>query len=350
MAHLTMENLRHAGSIRGKDKERIAKNPESIYKSGTTSDWLMFKVHTEKTAPASSDEPALTNLQKIYFPEDGISKGDLIDYYKGVAPYILPYLKDRPESMNRHPNGIDKPGFYQKDLTGHVPRWLRTERIYSGSAEKSINYLLCQDKRSLLYMANLGCIEINPWFSRTSHLDRPDFLVIDLDPDGNSFDHVIQIAHEVHGVLDDVGAPNFCKTSGATGIHIGVPLNAKYDFDTARAFAEQVCRILSRNNPALTSVERNPDRRRKKIYLDFMQNRRGQTLAAPFCVRPKPGAPVSMPLAWDELKKGLKPEQFNIHNALDRIRRFKDPWKKTLGPAANLTACTKALQRKYLKD
>jgi bifunctional non-homologous end joining protein LigD len=329
----------------------VAKNPESLYKSGTSGDWLLVNKKTaasQKTV--ATDEPRLTNLDKIYFPEDGITKGDLIEYYSQIAPQILPYLKDRPESMNRFPNGIGKPGFYQKDVTGHIPRWLKTERIFSGSADKSIDYLLCQDQRSLLYMVNLGCIELNPWFSRIGKLENPDFLVIDLDPDDNPFEHVMNIALEVHEILDDVGAINVCKTSGATGIHIGVPLKAKYDFDTARAFAEAVCKIVEKNNPALTSMHRNPNRRRKKIYLDYMQNRRGQTLAAPFCIRPKPGAPVSMPLEWSELKKGLKPEQFNIHNAVKRIQSFDDPWNQVLGASVDLTKCTKLLERKYAND
>jgi bifunctional non-homologous end joining protein LigD len=268
------KHVKHVSSLKGNG---IAKNPVSPYRGGTTSDWLIVKESPPRKSAASIDEPRLTNLDKIYFPGDGITKGDVIDFYRGVAPYILPYLKDRPESLNRMPNGIAKPGFFQKDMTGHIPRWLKTERIFSNSADKSIDYMLCQDEHSLLYMANLGCIEINPWLSRVPRLDRPDYLVIDLDPDENSFDHVIAIAHEIHEILDEVGAANFCKTSGATGIHIGIPLGGKYTFDEARPFAENVCRIVARRNPALTSVERNPARRRGKIYLDFLQNRRGQT-------------------------------------------------------------------------
>lgn len=348
-------HLKHVDSKKASGAQRIARNPESVYKSGTTSDWRIIEQSARRGGQAGaespvSDEPRLTNLDKIYFPKEGITKGDIIEYYRAVAPFILPYLKDRPESLNRHPNGIERPGFYQKDMTGHIPRWLKTERIFSESTGKSIDYVLCQDERSLLYLANLGCIELNPWFSRVGRLDRPDFLVIDLDPDGNPFEQVIQIAREIHEILDDVGAAGFCKTSGATGIHIGVPTGARYSFDRVREFAEAVCQIVARNNPALTSVERNPNRRRKKIYLDYMQNRRGQTLAAPFCVRPRPEAPVSMPLSWSEVKKGLKPEHFNIENALNRIRKFDDPWRNVLGPGVDLTKCEKSLQRKYRKD
>lgn len=340
----------------------IAKNLESIYHAGTTSDWLIVtdtaqvsvserprvktkiaRIEKPITQP-KQDEARLTNLDKVFWPEEGITKGDLIDYYKSIAPFILPYLKDRPESLNRQPNGIAAPGFYQKDMTGYIPRWLKTERIFSESADKSIDYVVCQDERSLLYIVNLGCIEINPWFSRVGKLEYPDYLVIDLDPDGNSFDHVMEIAHEIRAILDKIGAKSFCKTSGATGIHIGVPTGAKYDFDQVRELAEAICRIVAKKYPATTSVERNPNRRKKKIYLDFMQNRRGQTLAAPYCVRPRKGAPVSMPLQWKELRPGLRPEQFNINNALSRIKRHPDPWKGVLGPAIDLAKCLKKLK------
>jgi bifunctional non-homologous end joining protein LigD len=317
----------------------IAKNLESAYHSGTSSDWLVV----EKTI--TEQEAQLTHLDKIFWPADGITKGDLLNYYKQIAPFILPYLKDRPESLNRHPDGITGPGFYQKDMTGYLPRWFKTEMIYSESTDKSIHYALCQDERSLLYIVNLGCIEINPWFSRVGHLEKPDFLVIDLDPDGNDFDHVIEIAHEFHKILDSIGAANYCKTSGATGIHIGVPTGAKYDFDTVRGFAENVCKIVCKKYPATTSLDRNPNRRRKKIYLDYMQNRRGQTLAAPFCVRPKVGAPVSMPLEWKELKKGLRPEDFHIKNAAKIIQKKEDSWKGVLGKAIDLKKCLEKLKK-----
>ncbi len=370
-------------SFKGKTAQVAVKNPESVYKSGTSADWILINAtaevaaekstrprHTQKAtfrplknsvAPKpklkptavtafTDSEPRLTNLDKIYFPKDGYTKGDVIEYYRGIASHILPYLKDRPESMNRHPNGIDQAGFYQKDLTGHIPRFIKTHRVYSQSGGRSIDYLLCQDERSLLYMANLGCIEINPWFSRYQSPEKPDFLVIDLDPDDNKFSDVIDIAHQVHEVLETVGAPAFVKTSGATGIHIGVPTGAKYTYDEVREFAEMVCRYVGRNNPALTSVERNPNRRRKKIYLDFMQNRRGQTLAAPLCIRPRDGAPVSMPLTWRELKSPLKPEQFNIQNALRRIQKLKDPWRGVLGSPLPLAKCIKKFEQNFSKD
>lgn len=335
----------------------VAKNAKGVYQSGTTSEWLYIDASAVAGAqkPKSKNKsrvhpldpnagPTLTNLDKIYFPDDGYTKGDVIEYYRSIAPYILPYLKDRPESLNRHPNGIKDKGFYQKDVTGHIPKWFKTKRIYSESSDKTIDYAMVQDERSLLYIANLGCIEINPWFSRQQKLDHPDFLVIDLDPDDNPFAQVVEVAHEFHRVLNNLDCDNFVKTSGATGIHIGIPLAAKYDFDAAREFAEKVSKLIQKKFPAITSMERAPAKRRKKIYLDCLQNRRGQTLAAPFCIRPRSGAPVSMPVTWKELTSKLKPEQFNIENAARRISEFDDPWAGVLGQGVNIQKSMKRLK------
>lgn len=359
--------------------EIIAKNAESVYRSGTTRDWLVLandpqvfakprlkaKVTPEKITKAAKpapsparervraasalEEPRLTNLDKIFFPEEKITKGDLLEYYRSMSEYVVPYLKDRPMSLSRHPNGITGAGFYQKDMTGHIPRWLKTERIFSESSDKSIDYVVCQDERSLLYIANLGCIELHPWFSRVGSLEKPDFLVIDLDPDGNAFSHVVEIAFAVKEVLDAIGAPSVVKTSGATGIHIGVPTGAKHTFDEVRVLAEEICKIIAKKYPSTTSIDRNPNRRRAKIYLDFLQNRRGQTLASPYCVRPRAGAPVSMPLKWSELTKRIEPGQFHLKNALARVKKHGDPWAGIFGKPINLQTCLANLRRKYHK-
>ncbi len=332
----------------------VAKNIKSTYKSGIQKDWLHLPSNQqrEKIGPQdiSTSGLRLTHLDKVFWPVEKISKGDLIDYYRSISQYILPHLKDRPESLNRHPNGINAPGFYQKDVTGYKPKWFKTQRIYSESTDKSVDYALVQNLDSLLYIVNLGCIEINPWFSRIDALDNPDFLVIDLDPDNNPFEHVVQIAKELHDILDAIGAPNYIKTSGATGLHIGVPLKAKYDFDAARTFAENVCNVVARKHPSTTSLVRNPARRKGKIYLDYMQNRRGQTLAAPYSVRPRPKAPVSTPLNWRELVPDLRPEQFNIKNTLARIEKIGDLWRPVLNESTNLEKCSALLRKKYLKD
>lgn len=338
-------HVKRVGKARSSDPQ-IAKNPLSVYQSGTSDDWKICAGQSRKAYP---EQPTLTHLDKIYFPQDGYTKGDVLHYYENVADFILPYLKDRPESLSRHPGGIDQAGFYQKDMTGHIPRWFKTHRIFSKSSERSIDYPVVQDKRSLLYIANLGCIEIHPWFSRIDHLDHPDFLVIDLDPDDNDFKDVVKVALAFHELLDKIGCRNYCKTSGSTGLHIGIPTAARYDFDEVRQFAESVARVIQKKFPTLTSLERTPSRRRKKIYLDCLQNRRGQTLAAPFCIRPRPGAPVSMPLDWSEVTARLNPEQFNITNALRRVQSKGDPWKAVLGQGVDLVKCSKRLERFLLK-
>lgn len=359
-----------------KSVEVVAKDPESAYSPGLSRAWLLLandgdllrkprgkKIPSSqpkravKTAPTKErarasvtlEEPRLTNLDKVFFPEEKLTKSDLIEYYRSMSEYVLPYLKDRPMSLNRHPNGITGAGFYQKDMTGHIPRWLKTERIFSESSAKSIDYVVCQDERSLLYIANLGCIELHPWFSHVGSLDKPDFMVIDLDPDGNPFSHVVEIAFAVKEVLDAIGAPSVVKTSGATGIHIGVPTGAKHTFDEVRELAEEVCKIIARKYPSTTSIDRNPNRRRAKIYLDYMQNRRGQTLASPYCVRPRAGAPVSMPLEWSRLTKRIEPGQFHLKNAAAWVKKHGDPWAGIFGKPINLKTCLANLRRKYGK-
>ena len=276
-------------------------------------------------------EVPFTNLEKIYWPESGFRKYDLIDYYIQVSDVILPYLIDRPQNLHRHPNGITSQGFYQKDNEGILPPWIDTYRIDSRSSEKTIEYMLCQNEATLLYMANLGCIEINPWSSRIQSLDHPDFTVIDLDPsDKNTFEEVIEVAQAAKEVLEKAGIRGYCKTSGSSGLHIYIPLGAQYTYDEARDFTKLLCYFIHEMLPETTSMERNVKKRGPKIYLDFLQNRRGQTLASAYCVRPKPGATVSAPLKWQEVKSGLKLTDFNIQTMPDRIKKVGDLFENVL--------------------
>ena len=289
----------------------------------------------------------LTNLDKLYFPDEGYTKGDVIEYYRKVAKYILPYLKGRPESLNRHPNGIDGESFYMKDVKDLPPEWVHVENIYSEHNEKDINYLVCNNEATLVYLANLGCIEINPWFSRVENLDNPNYLVLDLDPEDISFDKVIETALAVKDVLDIAGAESYCKTSGATGLHIYVPLNTKYDYDVARDFAHLIAKIVHDKTRSFTSIERSPSKRQKKVYLDYLQNRTGQTLAAPYSLRPKPGAPVSTPLKWDEVKVGINPKDYNIENTFRRLGQVGDILKGVLGKGIDIKKCIKRLEGEF---
>ncbi len=297
-----------------------------------------------KKATINSKVLKLTNLNKVYWPDEGYTKGDLIEYYAKISGYILPYLKDRPESLLRHPNGINGESFFQKDIAQLNAKWLKTKNIFSESNDKNIKYLVCNDEEALLYMANLGCIEINPWFSRIDNLENPDYFVIDLDPEEIEFDKVIETAQCVKEVLDEAGAESFCKTSGATGLHIYVALGAKYDYDTVKEFAYIIARLANDKIPGITSLERSPSKRKKKVYLDYLQNRRGQTLAAPYSVRPRPGAPVATPLDWSEVKKGIKPSDFNIKNIFRRLGQKGDIFQKILSEGIDIQKCIDNLQ------
>lgn len=279
-----------------------------------------------------------TNLEKVYWPDSGFRKYDLIDYYIKVSDYILPFLKDRPQNLHRHPNGIKKPGFYQKDTEGQMPDWIERVEIYSESAEKDIEYMLCQNEASLLYMANLGCIELNPWNSRKQHLDAPDYTVIDIDPsEKNSFEEVIEVAQAAKEVLNLAKIEAYCKTSGSSGLHIYIPMGAQYDYEQARDFTKLLCYYIQEKLPEITSMERAVKARKGKIYLDYLQNRRGQTLASAYCARPKPGAPVSAPLEWKEVKSGLKILDFNIQNMPERLEnQKKEFFSKVLGKGIDM--------------
>ena len=328
---------------------------------GMRTDKLPREIHQEdekKFEPKKQEEKApsgellkvngydvpISNLDKVYWPEEGITKYDLIDYYLKIAEVILPFLKDRPQNLHRHPEGIHHKGFFQKDIASIFPHWLDTVKVFSKSGEKEIEYLLCQHEAALLYMANLGCIEINPWNSKGSDLDRPDYSVIDIDPsDTNTFEESIEVAMVAYSILNRASIPGYCKTSGSTGIHIYLPLAAKYTYEEARDFTKLLCYFIHEELPKLTSMERKVDKRKGKIYLDYLQNRKGQTLACAYCVRPKPGAPVSAPLEWNEVKPGLKMEDFNIFTMKNRIKEKPNLFQGILQKGLDMAAAIEKL-------
>jgi bifunctional non-homologous end joining protein LigD len=282
----------------------------------------------ERVVTLNGKKVTLTNQQKLYWLDEKISKGTLLDYYLEMADYVLPFLKDRPLSLHRFPNGINDPGFYQKDIdTESAPDWLKTIQLHAASASRDVDYLVCNNAATLAYMVNLGCIEINPWLSRVKNLDNPDYLVLDLDPENIAFKYVVETALAIKELLDQLGAKAFCKTSGASGLHIYVPTGGKYNYETCRLFAEYVAKQVQQQLPDITSVIRSKSKRNKKVYIDYMQNSRGQTIASPYSVRPKPGATVSAPLNWDELTDDLAIADFHIGNMVDRIREVGDLWK-----------------------
>jgi bifunctional non-homologous end joining protein LigD len=330
------------------DKKAANEKNEKVVKAPVSKKKASVAAKQPRTVVAISDDAKeeivtlrghslkLTNLNKLYWPKEKISKRDLLNYYAAIAPYIMPYMKNRPQSMNRHPDGIDKPNFYHKNLADTAPDWLTTFPYTSDSDNKKTNYLVCTNEADLLYMASQGCIEMNPWHSRIPDVDHPDWCVIDLDPDTNTFNKVIETANVIKQILDSAGINSYCKTSGSTGLHIYIPLGAKYTYEQSRMLAQLVVQMAQAELPSFTSIERSPAKRKGKIYLDYLQNKTTQTIAAPYSLRPKPGAPVSTPLQWEEVTRGLKIKDHNLFNIFDRLKETGDIFKPVLGKGISM--------------
>jgi bifunctional non-homologous end joining protein LigD len=300
---------------------------------------------TDETQETEVDGHSLTfkHLSKLYWPKEGFTKRQLLNYYYEASPYILPYLKDRPQSLNRFPNGIEGKSFYHKDVTATAPDWVKQFPYRTNGENK--NFLVVEDTASILWMANLGAIEMNPWNSRIQTPDQPDWCIIDLDPsDKNTFNEVIETALVTKEVLDEFNVVSYPKTSGSTGIHIYIPLGAKYSYDESQLFAQIIANEVRNRMPSNTSIERMTNKRKGKIYVDFLQNRPKATLAAPYSVRPKPGATVSMPLRWEEIKKGLKMNRFTIENALSRVREQGDLFTPVLRKGIDMEKILNAIK------
>jgi bifunctional non-homologous end joining protein LigD len=265
---------------------------------------------------------AFTNLKKIYWPAEKYTKGDLIDYYRSVSKWLLPYLVNRPVVLTRFPDGIDGKSFYQKDAPVFAPEWMRTVPIWSEDTQREIKYFVCDDEESLLYLANMGSIPLHIWASRDGSLEQPDWCVIDLDPKEAPFSDVIRTAIVLHRVCESVGLPNYVKTTGKTGLHVLLPLGRQCTYEQSRMLGELLARVVLRELNDIATITRHVTKRGDKVYLDYLQNRHGQTIVAPFSVRPLPGATVSMPLVWDEVGPSLDPREFTIRNAIDRMERL----------------------------
>ncbi len=300
------------------------------------------KKRTKKIVEKEEEYSFFTHRDKLFWEREKITKGDVLNYYESIAPLILPYLIDRPESLKRYPNGIENPSFFQKNIKEY-PEWLSTFLVEHH--EKTINYALIQDKKSLLYVVNLGCIEIHPWFSRIQNLENPDFLVFDLDPEDIAFDAVVKTAQTLHALLEEIEVPSYCKTSGGRGIHVCVPLQARYTYEQAKQFSELIAIVIHRQLPEITSLERSPKKRQKRVYIDCYQNNFGQTIAAPYCIRAKPGAPVSTPLSWSEVKIGIDPLNYTLFNIANRLKKKGDLFKPVLEKGIDLKKSLKLLQK-----
>ncbi|HEV3482515.1 MAG TPA: DNA ligase D [Candidatus Acidoferrales bacterium] len=270
----------------------------------------------------------LTHLNKIYFPEDGLRKRDVLLYYLRVAPHILPFLKDRPLVLKRYPNGIDEQFFFQKEATS-APDWIRTVQIDSKERGGKMPYFLADDRADLLYLTNLGCIDHNPWSSRFDDQDHPDYVFVDLDPtDGTSFDVVLKVARAIHKQLESLKVRVYMKTSGASGFHMYIPLEPEYTYEEVRLFAGAIGQRVQAELPSLVTSERTVSKRRKgTVLIDALQNAKGKPLASVYSLRPFRGAPFSAPVSPRELAKGFEPKQFNIETILGRLKRPGDLWE-----------------------
>ncbi|CAN5157378.1 hypothetical protein BH20BAC1_BH20BAC1_05310 [soil metagenome] len=319
-------------------KKKLIKAPAKKERST-----LVNPAEKTQTRKLNGHELKFTNLNKLYWKEEKITKGDMLNYYYQAAPFILPYVKDRPQTLNRFPNGINGKAFYQKDVKGKVPDWINTFPYHSQGDKRDKEFLVVSNDASLLYMAALGCIEINPWSSSTRKPDHPDWCIIDLDPDKNTFKQVIETACVAKSILDEAGVSSFCKTSGSTGLHIYIPLGAKYTYEDSKEFARKIAKLVHAELPDFTTIERKTSDRGGKMYIDFLQNRPQATVAAPYSLRPKPGATVSMPMHWEEVTKSLEIKDFSIFNAIDRMREQGDIFKGVLGKGINLKKAEKVL-------
>lgn len=289
-----------------------------------------------------------TNLKKLYYPDEGYSKGDVLRYYDSVSGLILPHLKDRPLSLKRYPNGIKEQYFFQKDSPESFADWLRTESIESDHRGSTINYVFAEDRASLLYLVNLGCIDHNPWMSRSPNLDNPDFVLIDLDPQECSFELIVDAALLVKGVLDRIGLAGYPKTTGGDGMHVYIPVEPIYSYDDTRTFAELIARLVTREKPEMFTTPRSVSKRqRNRVYFDWVQNAKSKTIAAPYVLRAYSGAPVATPLEWAEVTHGLHPKQFNITNAPARFAQKGDLFAGVLEKPQTLDHALVKLEKLY---
>ena len=305
------------------------------------------------TAPSASIESAerhvaFSNLDKVFWPAEGHTKGDLIDYYRDISPWLLPYLRDRPVVLTRYPDGIDGKSFFQKDAPSFVPDWIRLERLWSEGSEREIGYFVVDDVESLLYIINMGTIPLHVWSSRTASLEQPDWCILDLDPKETPFVHVVTVARAIHRLCTAIGLPSYVKTSGSTGLHVLVPLAGQLTYEQSRTLGELLARVVVAQHPDIATIVRRPESRGPRVYIDYVQNGHGRLLAAPFCVRPLPGAPVAMPLTWREVNPRLDIRRFNIDNAATRMRKKKgDPLLPVLSEKPDVGAALVELSARY---
>ncbi|HKR55410.1 MAG TPA: DNA ligase D [Gemmatimonadales bacterium] len=341
--------LRHPVFLRWRDD----KEPEEcVLKTGSGEVGKWDAPAKEETPPSAespttpqSHEVVFSNLKKVFWPDDGYTKGDLIEYYRAISPWLLPYLADRPVVMTRFPDGINGKSFFQKDAPPFSPEWLRTERMWSEDTQREIDYFVCDDLDSLLYIANLGTIPLHVWGSRIASLERPDWCILDLDPKEAPFTDVVKVAKATKKLCDDIGLPAYIKTSGSTGLHVLIPMGRQVTYEQCRQLGGLLARVVAAELPDIATITRVVGKRGGRVYLDYGQNGHGRLLVAPFSIRPLPGAPVSMPLKWSEVTPSLEIGQFTIKNAPARMKKLKgDPVIPVLDEQPDLVKALGLLQ------
>ncbi len=266
----------------------------------------------------------LSHVDKVLFPEDGLTKGDLIEYYRRVSDVMLPHLRGRAVSMHRFPDGLDGDDFFQKETPGYFPDWIRTERVEKEGG--TVRHVVCDEVATLVYLANQACITPHVWLSRVDRLRRPDRMVLDLDPPDGAVAEVRRAARRVREALEELGLAPHLMTTGSRGFHAWVPLPRRDDFDTVRAFAHDLARVLAARHPERLTVEHRKDRRGERVFLDDLRNGYAQTAVPPYAVRARAGAPVATPVDWDELD-GMEPRRYTVRNVLQRLAQKEDPWR-----------------------
>lgn len=315
-----------AGSAAGNPGSRDVGNPAAA-ESGSPAPGEAAADPPPPADPAPVEKAvAFSNLRKVYWPAEKYTKGDMIEYYRAVSRWMLPYLKDRPLVLTRFPDGIDGKSFYQKDAPEFVPSWVRTVPIWSEDTQREIRYFVCDDVETLLYVANMGSIPMHIWASRVGSLEQCDWCVIDLDPKEAPFSDVVKTALALRAICESIKLPTYVKTTGKTGLHILIPLARQLTYAQSRTIGELLARLVLRDTGDIATITRHVSKRGTKVYLDYLQNRHGQTIVAPFSVRPLPGATVSMPLEWREVNQDLDPRNYTIRNAVERMEKLgSDP-------------------------
>ena len=291
----------------------------------------------------------LTSPDRVLFPDDGITKGDLFAYYDAVAPAILPHLRDRPFTLKRYPHGITQESYFQKQAPRGIPDWIPTRQFTThprDGGSRLVDFVLVNSREALLWAVQMNCIDMNAWYSRVDKPERPDYVVFDLDPADDAFANAITVAHRVREALEQLDLRSYVKTSGASGIHVLVPITRRSTFDETYEFAERVSRRVEAENPELATTEWLKKKRPEgAVLVDHRQNGHGKTIASAYSVRPRPRAPVSTPLEWDELTDDVRPQQFGMSDVLERVERRGDLYEPVLAGGQSLGPLLRSLRK-----